>query len=60
MLIQARVNFKADGKNEGRVLSFPFEHVDFYEAGAGLTGIILVLPAGLTRPAPAEHALAQL
>jgi len=48
------------GKNEGWVLSFPFEHVDFYEAGAGLAGIILVLPTRLARPAPAEHALAEL
>ena len=40
--------------------SFSFEHVDFDETGAGLAGIILVLPAGLARPAPAEHALAEL
>jgi hypothetical protein len=34
--------------------------MDFDETGAGFTGIILVLPAGLAPPAPAEHALAEL
>jgi len=39
---------------------FPFEQVDFYEAGTGLAGVILILPAVLAPPAPAEHALAEL
>jgi hypothetical protein len=34
--------------------------VNFYDPGAGLAGIILILPAGIARPAPAENALAEL
>ena len=34
--------------------------VNFYDPCAGLTGIILILPAGIACPAPAKNALAEL
>jgi hypothetical protein len=33
--------------------------VNFYDSCAGLTGIKIILPASLARPAPAENTLAQ-
>ena len=33
---------------------------NFYYPGAGFTGVILILPAGIARPTPAENALAEL
>ena len=32
---------------------------DFYDPGTGFASIILILPAGIARPAPAENALAE-
>jgi len=32
---------------------------DFYDPGTGLAGVILILPAGIARPAPAKNALAE-
>jgi hypothetical protein len=49
-------------KKEGTGSKCPsaFHHVNFYEAGTGSAGIILILPAGIACPAPAEDALAEL
>jgi hypothetical protein len=47
------------GKKGGDGLVFPFYQVNFYQPGAGPAGIILLVPAGIARPAPAEHALAE-
>jgi hypothetical protein len=33
--------------------------MNFYDTCAGFAGIILILPAGITRPAPAENTLAE-
>ena len=43
-----------------RGLFLPLDRVNFYDPATGLTGIILILPAGFARPAPAENALAEL
>ena len=40
-------------------LIFTLHLVNFYDPCAGLTGIILILPAGITCPAPTENALAE-
>ena len=41
-------------------LIIPLHRVNFYDPVAGPAGIILILPAGIARPAPAENALAEL
>ena len=40
-------------------LFFAHHRADFYDPGTGLAGIILILPAGIARPAPAKNALAE-
>ena len=47
------------GKIELLKLFLTHHRADFYDPGTGLAGVILILPAGIARPAPAENALAE-
>jgi hypothetical protein len=51
---------RAAEKKELWGLTVTFHLVNFYDSCAGLAGVQLILPAGFTRPPPAENALAKL
>jgi len=50
----------AAGKTSYGELFFTHHRANFNDPGAGFTGVILILPAGIARPTPAENALAEL
>jgi len=51
---------QAAGKKSCWELFFTHHRVNFNDPGAGFAGVILILPAGIARPTPAENALAEL
>jgi hypothetical protein len=50
----------AAGKTSYGELFFTHHRANFNDPGAGFTGVILILPAGIARPTPAENTLAEL
>jgi hypothetical protein len=52
-------DYSSAAKKSMKSLIFTLHLVNFYDPCTGLAGIILILPAGIARPAPTENALAE-